>query len=517
MFIKNVIVLFFCLTFFSCSINKEDNNSINNNKNNNSKIDTNNENDITDVNEKNNDDEQKINIEILDKMRQPVRLNHHVNTSANEYLPVISSNEKKLFFSAMDRTGYFDFKLDFTKQSSSGGEDIFYADFNTGIFTDARPIVSLNTNGHEVVSHVFNDESLMLTANYPEKIGPIGNPETETTDLFLAKKIKKDKYSIYHLPEPVNSIFSEADAIMPEDQSYVLFVSDRPGHVGEYHKKGLKWNESFWGNTDVYVSIKNGDMWGVPINLGNIVNTEGAERTPWLSKDGLTLYISSNGQDKSKYDLDVFAFTRKDKNSWVKWSGPILIKDASSQFDDWGYKETTDGNAYIARVQSLGFKPTQGGTAGDGYIRETNYRPGYSLTGQQTASLNSENTTDIFLLKKTDLPVFTLNEVFFEFNSAKLNSKMTAVMERFVDMLKQNESYSVSIKGFTDDIGDEQYNLNLSQERAESVKTYLIKNGIKNNINTEGFGEKNPRFNNNDSEKKQFNRRVEIYFDKVFN
>jgi outer membrane protein OmpA-like peptidoglycan-associated protein len=515
MFINNLIILFFCLIFFSCSINNGDNKTIADNKNINSKIDTNNNSVSDDAKENNNDEEQDIIIEISDKKRQPVRLNHHINTSANEYLPVLSSNENKLFFSAMDRTGYFDFKLDFTKQSSSGGEDIFYSDFNNGIFTDARPVISLNTNGHEVVSHVFNDESLILTANYPEKIGPVGTPETETTDIFFAKKIKKDKYTIYHLPEPVNSIFSEADAFMPEDQSYVLFVSDRPGHVGEYHKKGWKWNDSFWGNTDVYVSVKNGDMWGVPINLGNIVNSEGAERTPWLSKDGLTLFISSNGKDKSKNDLDVYAFTRKDKNSWTKWTGPILIKDASSQFDDWGYKETIDGNAYIARVQPLGFKPTQGGTAGDGYIRETNYRPGYSITGQQIASLNSENTTDIFLLKKTDLPIFTLNEVFFEFNSAKLNPKMTDVLVRLVDMLKQNESYSISIKGFTDDIGDEQYNLKLSQQRAEAVKTYLMKSGIKNYITTEGIGEKNPKFSNDDNAKKQFNRRVEIYFDKV--
>jgi len=510
MFLKNLIFLIFCLIVFSCSVSNENKNTINESVT--DKIDTDT---TTEKSDEKNNTEREIKLEVLDKKRQPVRLNHHVNTAANEYLPVLSSNEKKLFFSAMDRTGYFDFKLDFTKQSSSGGEDIFYSDYNDGIFKDARPVVSLNTNGHEVISHVFNDESFLLTANYPEKIGPIGNPETETTDIFIAKKDKKDKYKIYHLPEPLNSIFSEADAFMPEDQSFVLFVSDRPGHVGEYHKKGWKWNDSFWGNTDVYVSIKNNDMWSVPVNLGNIVNTEGAERTPWLSKDGLTLFLSSNGQDKSKNDLDVYAFTRKDKETWTDWSGPILIKDASSKFDDWGYKETSTGNAYIAMVKPLGFKPTQGGTAGDGFIRETNYRPGYTITGQQIASLNSENTTDIYLLKKTDLPVFTLNEVFFEFNSAKLNPKMTDVLERFVDMLKQNENYSISIHGFTDDVGDEKYNLTLSQQRTESVKTYLMKNGIKNNITTEGFGEKNPRFSNNDPSKKQFNRRVEIYFDKV--
>jgi hypothetical protein len=100
---------------------------------------------------------------------------------------------------------------------------------------------------------------------------------------------------------------------MAEDQSYILFVSDRNGNIGEYHKKGWKWNESFWGNTDVYVCIKEGDYWGNPINLGSKINTPYAERTPWLSEDGLTLYVSSNGYVKGKTDLDVYAFKRTDK------------------------------------------------------------------------------------------------------------------------------------------------------------------------------------------------------------
>ena len=240
--------------------------------------------------------------------RDRIKLGHAINTIANEYLPVLNGDGSKLFFSAMDRTGFFDFKLDFTKEKSAGGEDIFYCELNEGVWLDARPMTKINTNGHEVVSQVFPNNDLLVTANYPEKYGVKDNPDAgvETTDIFLLKQ-GKDGYQVNHLPEPVNSIFTEADGYMAEDHSYILFVSDRDGNIGEYHKKGWKWNESFWGNTDVYVSIKEGDYWGKPINLGLKINTPYAERTPVLSKDRLTLYLSSNGYVKGENDLDVYA------------------------------------------------------------------------------------------------------------------------------------------------------------------------------------------------------------------
>jgi outer membrane protein OmpA-like peptidoglycan-associated protein len=450
---------------------------------------------------------------VLTQSRKAVKMGHHINTAANEYLPVLTIDETGLFFSAMDRTGFFDFKIDFTKQKSAGGEDIYFSELKDGVWVDSRPISSLNTNGHECVSQVLENGNLMITANYPEKLGPKNsNNGTETTDLFLAKRLTSTNYGINHFPEPVNSIYSEADGFTNSSESFILFVSDRPGHVGDYHKKGWKWNNNFWGNTDVYVSVKNGDYWAVPVNLGGVVNTQGAERTPWLSADGLTLFVSSNGQRGERTDLDIYAFKRSDINNWLEWDGPYAIEDANTEFDDWGYKETVLGNAYLARVIPLGFKPTQGGSAGDGGIRETNFRTGYEVFGQQVASLLSENTTDIYFLQRNDLPTFSLPDVLFEFDSYKLNNKMLYVLDRLLDVLKQNSSTSIEVKGFTDDIGDDNYNQVLSQKRAESVKNYLQGAGVSNSIDFSGFGEQFPRYQNINEANRMKNRRVEIFF-----
>lgn len=344
---------------------------------------------------------ESTSVEIMDKKRSKIKLGHTVNTSADEFLPIVSSDGNRLYFSAMDRTGFFDFKLDFTKQKSAGGEDIYFCNLSEGVWSDARPITQINTNGHEVASQVFKNGDLLVTANYPEKFGSDNNSEAriQTTDLFQLVKSNAG-YQINHFPEPVNSIFTEADGWMDEGRSFILFVSDRPGHIGDFHKKGFKWNESFWGNTDIYVSIKEGDNWNVPVNLGPKVNTQFAERTPWLSEDGLTLYLSSNGYVKGKSDLDVYAFKRKDRNSWKDWEGPFEIKDANSPYDDWGYKETIKGDAYLASATPLGFKPTQRGRSGDGGIFQTNYRSGYEVYGLQISSLNAGFETNIFVLKE---------------------------------------------------------------------------------------------------------------------
>jgi outer membrane protein OmpA-like peptidoglycan-associated protein len=431
---------------------------------------------------------------VIDLHRQIIKLGHHINTSANEYLPVLSSDENALYFTGMDRTGFFDFKLDYTIQNSSGGEDIFLSIKKDGIWTDARPVIGLNTNSHEVISQVLNNNDLILTANYPENLGPKNdNNGTASTDLFFAKKSSKNSYQIIHFPEPINSIYDEADGIIANDETYIIFVSDKPGNIGEYHKKGWKWNNSYWGNTDVYVSLKEGDFWSVPINLGNIINTSGAERTPWLSEDGLTLFVSSNGHNNNRTDLNVFAFKRSNINDWKNWTGPIEIVDANSDQDDWGYKVCKSGNAYLSRAITLGFKPTQAGASGDGGIRETNFRSGYEIFGQQIASLSSENSSDIYLLKNKEEPVFSLPEVFFDFNSAKLKPNTIKVLDRFVDLVKQNKKYNIVIKGYTDDIGEDNYNLNLSQNRSNEIKQYFIKNNITNSIFSNGFGESSPK------------------------
>jgi hypothetical protein len=387
--------------------------------------------------------------------QQIIRLSHHINTTASEYYPVVNKDWSRIYFTGMDRTGFFDFKIDFTTAPSSGGEDIFYAEAENGLWKDARDLKGLNTKGHESVTDVLADETLVLTANYPENLGPSNSDKgAATTDLFLAKK-RNDGFQIIHFDEPVNSIYSEFDGEMDDKQSYILFVSDRPGHQGPYHKKGWQWNSGTWGNTDIWVSLKVGTTWGIPVNLGPKVNTSFTERTPWLSPDGKKLFISSNGHN-NRADLDIFYFTRKNLNEWTNWEGPFPVKDVNSTEDDWCYRETGK-IAYFARAIKLGYPPTNRYRNGAGTPFENNFREGYRITGQQSASLKAEEQTELMMLVPTGLPLMK-----FEFpGTFPDHAQLSATLERLEDLISINAPKVVRLSGF------------VSKENHETMDSFL--------------------------------------------
>ncbi|MBM3455173.1 MAG: OmpA family protein [Bacteroidetes bacterium] len=438
----------------------------------------------------------------------PVRINHSVNTSKSEYHPAISNDGQTLAFTGMDRTGYFDNKIDFTKSRNAGGEDIFISKQLLGFWGDATSVKSINTNGHQAVSQLLPNGDLLLTGNYPENMGPTNDENgSTTTDLYLAKK--NNDYQLFHFDEPINSIYSEFDGFIAADKSFILFSSDRPTENFNYHKKGWMWNESFWGNTDIYISLRDGDFWTEPKLMS--FNTEFAERTPWISADGLTLFISSNGFSPGKKDLDIYFFTRKDKNDWDRWEGPFEIESLNGPTDEWGYQEDVSGNGFFARATKLNYTSTKKAKDGTGFVFENNFRSGYEVFGLQSGSFYANQQTDIYMVNRNNVAVL-LPEILFEVNSYKLNAKFRAIGKNLMDIIEINAPSLIKIVGHCDSDGSEELNQTLSMNRANAVREFLLKQNPALKIEFSGVGSQKPIFPNTTLEGKQKNRRVEIYF-----
>lgn len=107
--------------------------------------------------------------------------------------------------------------------------------------------------------------------------------------------------------------------------------------------------------------------------------------------------------------------------------------------------------------------------------------------------------------------VLTLGGVLFGFDSDTLKPEATASVARVAGFLIALDDREVLVEGYTDDVGKDQYNVALSQRRAESVLKSLVENGVaRSRVVADGYGSAFPVAPNDDAEGRAMNRRVEI-------
>ena len=112
--------------------------------------------------------------------------------------------------------------------------------------------------------------------------------------------------------------------------------------------------------------------------------------------------------------------------------------------------------------------------------------------------------------------LLTLNNITFESNSAELKNTSFAELDRVIDLMHQNPTVLIEIAAHTDDVGSDEYNLKLSEKRAESAIGYLNKKGIVDKrFEAKGYGKSKPLAPNDSEENRAINRRVELIILKV--
>ena len=129
-----------------------------------------------------------------------------------------------------------------------------------------------------------------------------------------------------------------------------------------------------------------------------------------------------------------------------------------------------------------------------------------ALIAQQEMQLKELNA------KKTERGlVITLGDVLFSTNKAQLKSGGMRNVQKLADFLKQYPQHKVLVEGYTDSTGSNSLNQELSDRRANAVRTALINMGISSDrVTTRGYGEAFPVAGNDTAASRQLNRRVEI-------
>ncbi len=107
--------------------------------------------------------------------------------------------------------------------------------------------------------------------------------------------------------------------------------------------------------------------------------------------------------------------------------------------------------------------------------------------------------------------VIVFSNVTFDFDKAVIKPDYRDILKEAARIIRDRPAKNVIVEGHTCNIGPAEYNMGLSQRRAQAVADFLIQEGVsKDRIKIKGYGLTNPRFNNNTREGRALNRRVEI-------
>ncbi len=114
------------------------------------------------------------------------------------------------------------------------------------------------------------------------------------------------------------------------------------------------------------------------------------------------------------------------------------------------------------------------------------------------------------------LQTLDLSGITFLFGSDEITEKGKLILNDVVSVLNEHKEFSVAVEGHTDNVGDDELNLHLSQQRAQSVLDYLSSNGIQpERLTATGFGDTSPIASNDSVEGRAQNRRIEFAISRI--
>lgn len=474
----------------------------------------------------------------------PINLGLNVNSSYDEYWPSLSADENTLVVTA-----------NIPKDSSSTQvihnrqEDFFISHRNAeGKWEPIKPIGKpLNT--------IFNEGAQSITSDGKKMYYTVCRG---VCNIFSSELTPDGTWSAPTRLLTINSNkFSNKQPSISPDGRTLYFVSNRPGSYGGF---------------DIYkTTLKDDGSWSAPENLGNTINTEGEEQSPFIHFDNQTLYFASDGHI-GMGGLDLFVSRLSSDSSWSipkNLGYPIntyrdedgLIVNArgtrayySSDRDSKHGRDifTFDLDPSIQPIpasyltgtikDSENGKPLKANFSlvdltsehiimkslssdDGGYLvcipTEKSYALYASATGylffsdhfelKGTHSIDKPFRKDIALDPIKVNQIMQMRNIFFETDSYALKSESKVELNKLLDLLTSNKTIRIEVGGHTDSHGDDIYNQKLSENRAKAVVDYLIAHQIApERVKWVGYGKTKPIADNKTEEGRSLNRRTEV-------
>ncbi|MEQ8241965.1 OmpA family protein [Fulvivirga sp.] len=477
----------------------------------------------------------------IDTLRPPrsvlLNMGATVNSDQSDYAPALGGSDDLMIFTSK-------------RNSHNRGldpvhdEDLFYTTNEYDSWGKAVEFRGLNTKYNEGSATMSKDGNTLFFArcNAPDGLGDC--------DIYTAKKLDEENWGeVKPLGTNVNSISWDSHPSLSHGEDTLYFASDRLGG---------------FGLSDIYFSVKGSDgNWQKAKNVGPIINTRNSEVSPFYHHVFEVLYFSSNGQNLNFGEFDIYKSYHDGKN-WgePKNIGP-LVNGPGSEFyftidaksEDLYYARSVGNN--MANLDLYSFplpmeaQPGANTTVTGSLMNEETGKPFKGIVsiidldnGIEVAPkflrpdgsfqfdlINNNNylliiqgeeffrIEELFYLdgemqlNKTTEPISSklkFESIEFEEGKAEMSTPMYSDLDKLADFLLDNPEFKLHISGHTDSDGREDFNLKLSQERADIIKEYLVYFGNVNEskISAKGYGSSKPIATG--SEKKSLNRRVEF-------
>ncbi|NSW44302.1 MAG: OmpA family protein [Bacteroidales bacterium] len=390
--------------------------------------------------------------------------------------------------------------------------DIWVSDYEDGSWSQLRNL-GASINGRrswESQPSISSDGKMLFFASIrPGNIGfELDNPETQTSDIWMSQQDANGNWlPAKNLGPIINTPGNEKSPYIHSDSKTLYFSSD--GHYGV-------------GGYDIYYSkmLPNG-KWSEPKNIGYPINTENDEIGFIVSTNGKKAYFSSNKLNDSKgydiYSFDLYNEARptevvfykgqvKDEEGNPLEDAKVVIKNVTEQRTSEAMVDKLTGKyAVVIPVE----KPN------DDFILMVKKKD-YAFTSNyiKADELKRDKPVEVnFEVKPIEEgKTVKINNIYFASNSAVFEKSSLVVLDNFLEFLNENPTVCFEIHGHTDNVGDDNSNLILSEKRAKAVAEYLILNGLdpKRITATKGFGETKPVASNDTEAGRSLNRRTEF-------
>ncbi|MEL6656089.1 MAG: OmpA family protein [Bacteroidota bacterium] len=474
-----------------------------------------------------------------------INLGPGINSRHDDYFPFLTNDQTNLYY---------------TRQQVDGDEDLLHSVKRGENWRNGERLRDFNTEAPEGMSTlVRNGRQLFFTACLRDSVeGPC--------DIWEAILDDGNLKSVSALGAPLNSVYWESQAAVSCDGTQLFFASNRPGGLGGtdiYMTERLP--NGLWGlpvnlgyplNTpgdeeapfisndgktlyfsstghlglgeqDIFMAWwdERQDRWSIPINLGPPVNSPHRELGFYLSADGKTGFFASN-RPEGEGGMDIYRFELSEQlygepitflEGTVKDSVLLTSINTKVQINGRGTLPTDENGRFFLCVgaeETLDFE-----------VMATDYRPYHNqffvppwdnkefytidLLLKPQLSFLAELEQETAMVEPTARAIpeeFTLeHNILFGFDSADLNQGEVESLEALVENLQRKKVTKVEIVGYSDDIGTQSYNLQLSEQRAKKVAVFLLTRDIAvDDIHIEGKG----TIVNDRS--RAYNRRVDI-------